>query len=121
MPAVSSRMAVAAGFRLCLFPVRGGGGMDSVLYEQFFRLEDRHWWFLGRRGRVLRELRPCASKSPGPLLDLGGGTGGMRAPLQRLGPAVGLNSPPEGPEPCRKRGVPFVMGSGSTLPFRDGA
>jgi ubiquinone/menaquinone biosynthesis C-methylase UbiE len=95
--------------------------MDSVLYEQFFRLEDRHWWFLGRRELVLQELRRFAPNPPGPLLDLGCGTGGMLVHLQRLAPAVGLDTAPEAAETCRKRGVPFVMGWGSTLPFRDGS
>jgi SAM-dependent methyltransferase len=95
--------------------------MDPLLYEQHFRLEDRHWWFLGRRQLVLQELCRFAGKNPGPILDLGCGTGGMLAHFQTLGESIGLDSAPEAEVGCRKRGLPFVFGWGPSLPFRNGA
>ncbi len=91
--------------------------MDALMYEQHFRLEDRHWWFLGRRELVLQELRRFAGQQPGPILDLGCGTGGMLAHFAQLADAVGLDSAPEAASACIKRGLPFVRGWGTCLPF----
>ena len=95
--------------------------MDAVLYEQHYRLEDTHWWFLGRRQLVLQELIRFAGEDRGPMLDLGCGTGGMLKSFQSLGDAVGLDNAVEAAGGCIKRALPFVMGWGPQLPFRDGA
>jgi SAM-dependent methyltransferase len=93
--------------------------MDAALYEQHQRLEDSHWWFLGRRHLVLRELARHAGSEPGPILDVGCGTGGMLPHLQQIAPAIGLDPAPEAAGACRRRGVCFVLGSGTRLPFAD--
>jgi SAM-dependent methyltransferase len=95
--------------------------MDPALYEQHYRLEDTHWWFLGRRRLVLNELTRYAGTRAGRILDLGCGTGGMLPHLTTLGDALGLDSADEAALACRRRGVPFVKGWGSQLPFRDAA
>ncbi len=95
--------------------------MDPVLYEQHFRLEDHHWWFVGRRQLVLQELTRRGGLTPGPILDLGCGTGGMLQHLQRLAPVIGLDSAEEAAHGCRQRLVPLTLGWGSQMPFRDGA
>lgn len=95
--------------------------MESVLYEQHFRLEDHHWWFVGRRDLVLHELARHGGKQPGPILDLGCGTGGMLQHLRSFGDAVGLDNAPEAAAGCRLRQVPFVQGWGTQLPFDAGS
>lgn len=95
--------------------------MDPILYEQHYRLEDQHWWFVGRRRLVLQELALRTGSHPGPILDLGCGTGGMLPYLRQFDTAVGLDSAPEAALACRKREMPFVHGWGSDLPFRDEA
>src|SRR5947209_905957 len=95
--------------------------MDPALYEQHFRLENHHWWFVGRRQLVLQQLARHGGSSPGPILDLGCGTGGMLPHLQRFSAAIGLDSAEEAAAGCRRRGVPFVLGWGSRLPFESGA
>jgi SAM-dependent methyltransferase len=94
--------------------------MDPSLYEQHFRLEDHHWWFVARRRLVLQELARHGGESPGPILDLGCGTGGMLTYLRTFASSVGVDSAPEAAEACRTRGVPFALGWGTQLPFRDG-
>ena len=80
--------------------------MDPVLYEQHFRLEDRHWWFAGRRELVLQELARRGGASAGTILDLGCGTGGMLPHLRRFGSALGLDSAEEAAQGCLRREVP---------------
>lgn len=93
--------------------------MDPLLYEQHFRLEGHHWWFVGRRQLVLQELARHGVGQSLPILDVGCGTGGMLVHLERFGPSVGVDPAPEAADGCRQRGVPFVLG-GHPLPFRDG-
>jgi ubiquinone/menaquinone biosynthesis C-methylase UbiE len=93
--------------------------MDPSLYEQHFRLEDHHWWFVARRRLVLQELARHGGASAGPILDVGCGTGGMLPYLQRFDRAVGLDPAQEAAEACRTRAVPFVNGSATALPFAD--
>ncbi len=95
--------------------------MDPALYEQHFRLEDHHWWFVGRRQLVLQELARRGGTEPGPILDLGCGTGGMLPYLQRFGTAIGVDSAPQAAKGCVRRSVPFALGWGPALPFRNGA
>lgn len=95
--------------------------MDAALYEQHFRLENTHWWFLGRRRLVLQEIARHAGANPGRIIDIGCGTGGMLPHLRTFGDSVGLDSADEAQTACRRRGVPFVRGWGAQLPFHDGA
>jgi SAM-dependent methyltransferase len=95
--------------------------MDPALSEQHLRLEDTHWWFLGRRRLVLAELARHAGPRAGRILDVGCGTGGMLPHLAQFGDALGLDSADEAEAACKQRCVPFVHGWGSRLPFIDGA
>jgi len=53
--------------------------MERHEYEAMRQLEERHWWFLGRRAIVstmMRRLMPRAGDRPRRILDFGCGTGG---------------------------------------------
>jgi 2-polyprenyl-3-methyl-5-hydroxy-6-metoxy-1,4-benzoquinol methylase len=52
--------------------------MNPELYDAHDRLEDRHWWFEGRR-RVIRQVmqRHLLPRAKRRILDVGCGTGGM--------------------------------------------
>jgi 2-polyprenyl-3-methyl-5-hydroxy-6-metoxy-1,4-benzoquinol methylase len=102
--------------------------VDLSIYHRFFEVEDRHWWFVGRRAVVEVLLdravgvrsdpvrartslppgpaaRPDGSGSPGRrLLDIGCGTGGMLPLLSRYGAVTGIDSEPVALDYCRKRG-----------------
>ncbi len=110
--------------------------MDSSIYHQFYKVEDRHWWFVGRRaivdgflgrifgrgtsgrgGRSPGEAAGPAGSAPGAvppheeerrILDVGCGTGGMLPLLARYGRVTGVDSEPLALEYCRKRGIEDV-------------
>ncbi len=63
--------------------------MQDDLYRQMYELEDRHWWFLGRR-RIVESVISRIGLSPeAAVLDAGCGTGGNLAMLARFGAVVG--------------------------------
>jgi len=53
-------------------------------------LEDRHWWFQGRRRIVSAMLQRLDLPQPARLLDLGCGTGGNLAMLSGFGEVTGV-------------------------------
>lgn len=85
--------------------------MDPSLYHRFFEVEDRHWWFVGRRA-VVGTLMGQALGEPGQgqppperrILDIGCGTGGMMPLLSQFGSVAGIDSEPLALDYCRRRG-----------------
>jgi ubiquinone/menaquinone biosynthesis C-methylase UbiE len=66
--------------------------MRAEEYEKMFCLEDRHWWFAGKR-RLARTLLDDLPPRPGrKILDVGCGTGGMFQVLNDYGSLVGLDA-----------------------------
>lgn len=83
--------------------------MEPQLYSDFARLEDSHWWFVGRK-RILREvLRLHVPGTTARILDVGCGTGGMLQMLAEFGRAEGLDSSAQGLALCRDRLGPEVQ------------
>ena len=64
----------------------GNRGYDPHYFEMLHRIEDRHFWFVGRREAVLSALR-CHVPDLGSrrLFDVGCGSGGLLAFLGRSG------------------------------------
>lgn len=50
--------------------------MDVTAYEQMAAVEDRHWWFVGRRHIVGGFLRRLGLRPSAQVLEIGCGTGG---------------------------------------------
>ena len=107
------------------------------------RLEERYWWFVGRRFIVrsllqrfwkstpstqhpaLRTqisaptLAPC-TPHPALILDLGCGTGGSFSLLRNFGTVVGLDISPFALKFAKEKGMKhLVLGSAENLPFAD--
>src|SRR3990170_7941430 len=59
--------------------------MDACLFRRMAEVEDRHWWFRGRRRVVARALEALALPAGATILDLGCGTGGNLSMLARFG------------------------------------
>jgi SAM-dependent methyltransferase len=98
--------------------------MDRAFYDRYFELEDRHWWFIGRRQilcqeveRNLRALVPPTASTP-ELLDIGCGTGVMLGELARFGHAQGTDMENAAVDYCHRRGLHNVTVAGAPpLPF----
>jgi SAM-dependent methyltransferase len=59
--------------------------MDAALYPRMAAVEDRHWWFSGRRAICERMLDRMALPPGARILELGCGTGGNFPMLARRG------------------------------------
>jgi SAM-dependent methyltransferase len=91
-----------------------GAAMEAHLYDEMARLEDRHWWFRGRRNileAVMRQRLPAAPERR--ILDVGCGTGGNLPLLRQFGRVEGLEGSPEALALCRQRyGAEFTLHAG---------
>jgi SAM-dependent methyltransferase len=97
--------------------------MDASLYQQMRDLEDRHWWFSGRRAIVASLLRSAGLPKDAMLLDLGCGTGGNLQMLSEFGSVVGAELDEHAAQLARERNVaPVVRGKlPNELPLDSGA
>jgi SAM-dependent methyltransferase len=84
--------------------------MDQSLYHVLYEVEDRHWWFVGRRAIVDGFLARVFGRAPADrrILDVGCGTGGMLPLLSRYGRVTGVDAEPLALDYCRKRGIEDV-------------
>jgi SAM-dependent methyltransferase len=97
--------------------------MNPREYAALFQVEDQHWWFVGLRREIARELARIAPRGGfRRWLDAGSGTGGLLANLELPGrPAgIGLEIAAEGVRLARKRsGSRLTFGSVERMPFAD--
>jgi SAM-dependent methyltransferase len=106
--------------------------MQQHTYAIMRRVEESHWWYLGRR-RMIRSfvdsIRRNAEKSsaPGPqsersfeILDVGCGTGANLELLSEFGDASGVDVSAEAVSFCHARGLENVKQAvAEALPFAD--
>ena len=93
--------------------------MELTAYRQFADLEEKHFWFRGRRAIFLRLLdRLLAGRSDLDVLEIGCGAGGLLRRLTRYGRVKGLELSRELAALCRERSdLPTVCGNAYQLPF----
>lgn len=83
--------------------------MDRAIYQRMRELEDRHWWFAGRRNIMQHILSSLdLSKAPA-ILEAGCGTGGNLPLLARFGDVTGIEADDEAIALARGRGVCRVL------------
>jgi len=91
--------------------------MNDLEFQLFEEVEERHFWFVGKR-LILRSL--LANHPPdGRLLDLGCGTGGVLRDWMRNTSSVGVDRSALALRICADKGFrTLVRGDLSRLPFR---
>jgi SAM-dependent methyltransferase len=97
--------------------------MEASAYAEFRDLEDKHWWFIGRKnifGHLLQRLCRGGEPATRRILDLGCGMGGMMEELSRHAEVLGTDISQEALAYCRNRGYRSVFrASGPHLPLPD--
>lgn len=95
--------------------------METEAYSHIYNIEERLWWYRGRR-RVCFELlkRFLAPGKEREILDVGCGTGYNLTSLRDFGRARGVDASPEALRFCRQRGeLEVSLHEADTLPFKD--
>jgi SAM-dependent methyltransferase len=91
--------------------------LDEQEIRKSAALEDRHWWYAGRRSLVRERV---AGIEPGLALDVGSGSGGNSRVLEELGWSVtALERSPVAAGLAGARGLAVVRADAAVLPFRD--
>lgn len=79
------------------------------MYHRFAAVENKHWWFQGRRRVVAEMLRGYLADHPGSatrglrVLDVGSGTGEMVDMLREFGTVTAVDDSSQAVEYCRQR------------------
>src|SRR4051794_34940170 len=92
-------------------------------FETMLALDERHWWYRGRRrvlGAVLKGI-PLPAPGQTTVLDAGCGPGRTLDDLARLGEAHGTELNPLGVRAARGRGHDVHEGRVESMPFGDGS
>ncbi len=97
--------------------------MQQHTYSIMYRVEESHWWFVGRR-RILSSFVERIVKAMGverpQILDVGCGTGANLEMLSQFGSAEGVDVSTEALEFCKTRGLRNVrQGEAEQLPYED--
>jgi SAM-dependent methyltransferase len=98
--------------------------LKKEFYSLYYKLEDKHWWFIGRRHTFLKMLDKYLPEAPRGrqkrILDVGCGTGTFLKYLSRYGDPLGVDLDEKAIAFCQKRGVGPVQKIDSfPLPFED--
>jgi SAM-dependent methyltransferase len=99
--------------------------MQQHTYAIMRRVEESHWWFVGRR-KIIRSFleRIVQNGPPAPLkiLDVGCGTGANLEMLSEFGAAEGVDVSAEALSFCQARGLVNVkLGEAEHLPYEAGS
>jgi SAM-dependent methyltransferase len=96
--------------------------MEGGAYAEMYELEDRHWWFRGRRQLIWALLHRADLPDKPRLLDAGCGTGRNLVEFGDLGPSTGMDPSEDAVRYCRRRGLSDVRCAGlEEIPFDSGA
>jgi SAM-dependent methyltransferase len=98
--------------------------MMGHTYPILFRVEQSHWWHIGRRRILAGFVEDICSRVTDRrprILDVGCGTGANLLMLSKYGDAEGVDVSEDALAFCRERGLDKVkLGAGEELPYEDG-
>lgn len=98
--------------------------MMEHTYPILFRVEQSHWWYIGRRRIIegfVKEICGRVTDRRPRILDVGCGTGANLIMLSKYGDAEGVDVSEDALAFCRERGLDQVrLGAGEELPYEDG-
>lgn len=77
--------------------------MDKALYEEMWRTENEHWWFVARRRIVERLVQRYAPPPPWRICEIGCGTGGNLATWSNEHEVVGIDASEHALQFARRR------------------
>jgi SAM-dependent methyltransferase len=99
--------------------------MDRSVYDIEAKVEETHWWFVGRRDLFGRELkRAGVAPSATAVLDIGCSTGTNLRMLRKAGfeRVLGLDANPDAVRSCSAKGLgPICQADVCAMPFPDGS
>jgi SAM-dependent methyltransferase len=97
--------------------------MDDALERSTFDIEERHWWYRGRRAVLDAVLDGLALPAGLRILDAGCGSGRNMVALARRGAVTGVEPAAASLQVARERAVGAVVPGSldEPLPFPDGA
>ncbi len=78
--------------------------MQRDTYDTMARVQDRHWWFTGRRAVLASVIRSLALPKGIRVLEVGAGTGANLAMLREFGEVVGCEFDPLSQQYCVANG-----------------
>jgi len=96
--------------------------MEQHTYAIMNRVEDSHWWFVGRRAILESFLQGIIEKMKAEnphILDVGCGTGANLEMLANFGAAEGVDVSDDALEFCKAKGLKAHKGLAEELPFAD--
>ncbi len=98
--------------------------MQQHTYAIMNRVEDSHWWYVGRRAILESFLETIAADLQTTnnnlrILDVGCGTGGNLEMLANFGAAEGVDVSDDALEFCQSKGLTVHKGLAEKLPFAD--
>jgi ubiquinone/menaquinone biosynthesis C-methylase UbiE len=95
--------------------------MEKYLYEDLYKLEDKHWWHRSKRKICLELIQEYSKKKNLRILDIGCGTGKNVEAFSSLGEVWGLDNSKEAIMFCKKRGLKNLkLGNLDKTGFKDG-
>lgn len=95
--------------------------MKQSEFTKMYKLENTHFWFVGKRFCIDAVVKLHNRHSKIRILDIGCGTGGTTLFLKKYGTVVGLENDAYAYTYAKKRLACVKMGSAEDLPFKDGS